>query len=927
MNKKDQYKIFFRFILILIFWIVTGGAKKVFAENSALKGSVLDSTGAALPYVTITLLHPADSTLAYFAVSTMQGSFELNNVTSGDYILQVACVGFSSIYRKVHFPVEENGKDPVFILRPKPVNLKETEVSAERIPIMLRKDTIEYDAASFKTAPDAATEDLLKKLPGLEVDRNGNIKAQGEEVKNVLVDGKEFFSSDPKIATRNLPADAVKKVQVYDEKSDQAVMTGIEDGERNKTINLQLKDDKKNAWLGEVQAGGGTDDHFQASAKVYRFSGVNQVAVLGMLNTINQFGFSFQDYLDFNGGLGEGGESFHISMGDDDVPLNFGQAINGKIASGGAGFNYSHEARKDRRFSFSYLANGANKSLVQETHTENFLQGSTYVTDESLEEKSRDRAHRFNFGWRNKIDSTRNIRANAKLSVSKGADDYTSFQVNRNDNLTQNSLTGSGSEKSIVLNGSASLAYLKTWKEHWKLFKISIEGTARNMRLETSGESRLVFETPPSAADFRQFRKDATNGYKGSASALITRELGKDWYFESKLKGGGEDEFLDRKEGIEPSQENSIDSLSPEYHRMYTWIQPGITIKRSREKSRIEFFLGETFSRQERGLLGQNLLSTEYYAFLPGFSYEKDLKGGKRLGLAYESSMDSPGLSQLLPITDRSDRLQTQTGNENLAPENRHQVHLNWLNFDQFSFTSLFSNLFFTYTQNKINWSREVKPDLSQSLYLINVPDDYRASFSLEYSRPIRKLGITLHGGIDENWNQGINIVNGVKNIQSNLEHTFSLSFDNRKKEKADIHIGGSVSFRSARYSLQKEINQNYLQWNVFLDMNYSLSPKWQLTAFADLTKYEAKGFQSAQIIPLIKAGLSRKLFKSNRGTLLLEGFDLLNRNTGIERISEMNFLQERRSNTIGRYVLLSFKYRLNKFEKKDNFDIKVNGK
>ena len=169
MNKKEQYKISFRFILILIFWIVTGGAKKVFAENSALNGSVLDSTGAGLPYVTITLLHPADSTLAYFAVSSIQGKFELNNVTAGEYILQVACVGFSSIYRKISFPVETNGRDPVFILRPKPVNLKETEVSAERIPIMLRKDTIEYDAAAFKTAPDAATEDLLKKLPGLEV--------------------------------------------------------------------------------------------------------------------------------------------------------------------------------------------------------------------------------------------------------------------------------------------------------------------------------------------------------------------------------------------------------------------------------------------------------------------------------------------------------------------------------------------------------------------------------------------------------------------------------------------------------------------------------------------------------------------------------------------------------------------------------------
>ena len=925
--KKEKLKVIVRFLLVFILWILSGGAKKVFAENSGLKGRVVDTTGSALPYVTITLLQPGDSTLSYFAVSTLQGTFELSNIAAGDYVLQVASVGFNSIYRRIHFPVAEQEQDPVFVLRIRTVNLKAAEINAERIPIRLKKDTIEYDAAAFKTAPDAATEDLLKKLPGVEVDRNGNIKAQGEDVKNVLVDGKEFFSSDPKIATRNLPADAVKKVQVYDEKSDQSVMTGIEDGERNKTINLELKDDKKNAWLGEVQAGGGTDEHYQTSGKIYRFSGENQVAALGMLNNINQFGFSFQDYMSFNGGLGGDGEGFRINLGEEDVPLNFGQAVNGNIASGGAGFNFSHEAKKDKRFSFSYLANGANKSLLEQTHTQNFLNGSYFSTDENLEETERDRAHRFNFGWRNKIDSTQNIRASGKLSISNGKqDDYIS-QVNQNENTIQNSMTSFEAQKSWLLSGSANIGYLKTWKGSWRLFKISADGSVRNKRIESARNGLLSFTNPPTDNSYRQFRTDETSGYNASATSFVTRDLGNDWYLEPKVIVGGTEENLDRKEGVEADTENAIDSLSPRYSRRFTWIRPGITLKQSREKTRMEFFLSEIMSKHERGIIGLEERGDNYIAFLPGMSFEKDMKGGKRFGLGYESEMEAPGISQLLPVIDRSDRLQSMEGNERLVPETRHRLHLNWLRFDQFSFTSFFSNLFFTYTHNKINWSREVHPDLSQSLTLINVPDDYRASVSFEYSRPVRKLGIALHAGVDESWNQGTNRVNGVSNTQTNLEHTFSLRFDNRKKEKIDANIGGNVSFRSSRYSLNSEINRNYFQWSVFLDLNYSITTKWQFTASADLTKYEAEGFAASQTIPLIKASLSRKLFKSNRGTLILEGFDLLNRNTGIERTAELNFLQERKSNTIGRYVLLTFKFRLNKFEKKDNFDIKVNGR
>src|SRR6185436_17817013 len=319
---------------------------QTFAQQLKLQGNVADNNGAPLMYATVTLLHPEDSTLAYYAISNAEGYFEIKNISEGAYILQSAFIGYQTVYKTIKIPFDNNDAGTL-IMKPNSVDLEEAEITGERIPILIKKDTVEYNAGSYKTKPDAAAEELLRKLPGVEVDRAGNIKAQGEDVKNVLVDGKEFFGNDPKVATKNLPADAVKKVQVYDKKSDEAELTGIDDGTRNKTINLLLKDNKKSAWLGDVQAGAGTDAHYQSSAKAYRFTKQSQFAVLGMLNTINQFGFTFRDYIDFNGGMRgmmNGGDDFRITFeNDNSFPSNFGQPVTGLITSGAGGLNYTYE--------------------------------------------------------------------------------------------------------------------------------------------------------------------------------------------------------------------------------------------------------------------------------------------------------------------------------------------------------------------------------------------------------------------------------------------------------------------------------------------------------------------------------------------------------------------------------------------------------
>src|SRR5688500_4141942 len=183
--------------------------------------------------------------------------------------------------------------------------LEEVLVTNEAPPVTLINDTIQYNAGSFKTQPNASVEQLLKKLPGVKVEKDGTIKAQGEKVQKVLVDGKEFFGNDPKVATKNLPADAIDKVQVYDKLSDQAQLTGFDDGNSEKTINLTLKKDKKKGMFGKISAGGGDNERYQGRFNVNSFKGARQMSVIEMGNNTNAEGFSFMDALNFSGAMSQ----------------------------------------------------------------------------------------------------------------------------------------------------------------------------------------------------------------------------------------------------------------------------------------------------------------------------------------------------------------------------------------------------------------------------------------------------------------------------------------------------------------------------------------------------------------------------------------------------------------------------------------------
>jgi len=883
--------------------------------QTSLTGEVRDETGKPLPYATVALLRPADSTLSFFGITTEQGIFEIKRISHGNYLMQVASIGFQTYYLPLKMP-EKSGDFGIVILKTHPLDLPATEIVAGYIPVIVKKDTIEYNAGAFKTKPDAVAEDLLKKLPGVEVDRAGNIKALGENVKNVMVDGKEFFSTDPKVATRNLPADAIRKVQVYNKKSESAELAGIDDGTRDKTINLLLKDGKKQAWLGDIKAGAGAGEHFTSSAKVYRFTAKNQFAILGMLNNINQFGFSFRDYIDFNGGLpammASGTMKLSVTS-DNEMPVNFGQTVNGLVTSGAGGLNYSFEPKKNTRFYGSYLTNGSKRDLKQSVFTRNYTPGNEFNQDEENKEASKNFTHRLNLGWKNKSDSTRTLLFNANVGLTDAKEDAASIaKAYRGGNLINN-LESQAQLNRDELNGNGTFKFMQRGKGAFRLLTAGVDagfntGLSNSERLNLS---RYLGSTEPLTD--HQFRNNKSNSQRFGLSGSMLIRIGNSLYLAPEIKSGSLFENLKRDQGISGEEKPAVDSLSPGFGRTSLRLTPGLNLRRNSGKSKIEIGLAMALAENQNLLTDSVSVKSRYRRLLPNFSWDYDYKTGQRLSLNYSTSVDEPNLTLMVPVVENQNPQSLFYGNRYLKPETRHELFANWLLFDQFSQTSLFARLGGTYTFDKVGYSSTITDSLVQVIHITNTKDEYRTDGSIEFSTPLKISGLNIHLAVDGSWNKGQTFVNGNENITTNISRSFRLSFDNLRKNKWDINFGGELNVTNSRYTIHNSLNNRFLNTNYFADLTFTPNDTWNFSINTDIVNYQSGSFKGDVSIPLLSAEISYNFLVNKRGMITLESYDLLNKNTGISRISELNYLRETRSNIIGRYLMLSFKYRINK--------------
>lgn len=895
------------------------------AQVHNLTGYVYDPAAKPVEYATVALLLPEDSTLAFFGITDASGAFTVKSVKEGTYRLQISFIGFETYDTLRTIPNATGDNLGIFILRTQEVGLEGVQINAERIPIQFLGDTLQYNANSYKTAPDASAEDLLKKLPGVEVDASGNIKAQGEDVQQVLVDGKEFFSNDPTVATKNLPADAIEKVQVFDRTSEEADFTGVDDGQRSKTINLVLKDGKKSMWLGNVQAGYGTDNRYQVNAKAYRFTKTNQFAALGMLNNINQFGFSINDYIDFNGGFGNmmRGGGFRIETGGD-IPVNFGQSVDGQITSGATGLNYTYEPGDQLRFNVSYMGNGYERNLIQSANTLNYTPDGNFETQSSLDENTVAWYHRLNLNVISNPDSIQRIILTGNAGFNSAKTSSASSGGTYFDEWLTNQLVSDAYTQDDNFSATGTATYIHKLGGAVKFWKVQAYGNGGQSLTNTNWLNLTdYFDTDIHIIDTTD-RDDQTSDYDASLTLSALIKIKGNFYLEPSFTGGLASEQLTRFQ-FNAETNSLVDSLSSDVLRFNTRYTPGLAIKRNTTSTQFTVGVSTEFLQMHNTLSDAELPVRNYVFVLPELLFEKEVKRGMRFGFDYMASVNAPTVSQLNPITDYSNSLVLYFGNPYLNPEYQHTLQGRFMFFDQFSFTSLFTRAAITYTQDKINYSKTILPDLTQTYTLINVRDDWQATGGFHFNTPIRPLFVNAGLSFDETYNKGINLVNDAENTIQAFTHNVEVSFDNRKKEIVDARIGGSLAYTQTQYSIATDQSADYVMQSIFADVSVTPDSLWRLEMDADIQMYRIVGSDEVTTIPMLTAELSRYFLKNNRGTITLKAYDILNKNTGITQSTAYNYLSTQQSNTMNRYFMLSFKYRINKQDQNNGVEVRVN--
>lgn len=900
----------------------------IIAQTGKLKisGTVVDSAATPLVGATVTMMHAKDSVLAGFSTTQADGSFLIGRLKKDNYILTISYIGYETLTQTLKINKEENLGN--LTLEEESKILNEVLVKGDRVPVVINGDTIEYNADAFKTQPNAVVEDLLKRLPGVEVERDGTIRAQGEQVQQVLVDGKEFFGTDPKVATKNLPADAIDKVQVFNKKSDRAEFSGIDDGQRQKTINLELKEDKKNGAFGRVTGGGGTDERYYGKANINRFSPNRQLSFIGTMNNINEQGFSMNDYFNFSGGMqrmmsGSGG-SFRIELNSDDMAIPIDQGNNnGLFTTYAGGLNFNNEFGKKLEVGGSYFFSQLNQDIRKTTRSENYLADRTLISEEhSLQETERTN-HRLNVNLRYRPDSLQEVRFRTNLSFNQtdyrqSKDSETSLGDGILENTANSTYFSNG--ENTLLNGN--LDYRRKLGKPGRVFSLGLTYgiTDRTSLGEVNSLNKFGLSNPASAiADTLNQENDQDNQrFSYGINTSFTEPLGKREFLEANYSFSNYNEDTDRQvyDLFGPAMESRIfnDLLSFRYDNAYIYHRGGFNFRLNRKK----FNFSTGVSLQESILRGdlspQDVeIRQTYLNVVPNLRWSYMMSMANRLSFDYDAFVREPDIRQLQPVINNSDPLNIYEGNPNLRPEYSHNLRLSYNTYDQITLSSFFAFLNFTYTDEVITNSVSFDERLVRTIKPINLRENQRYRGNFSYSSPIRALQLRMNVSTDLTFVQGYNLVGDVLNRTQRYRVRPGLRLENRFKEKFDLAVGAKVGFNETKYDINKSFNQSFVNQSYFADLTIPLPAGFNFNSTLDYDLYRDRGAFN-QDIALWNISLKKFFMETKQLELKLTVFDALNQNIGINRMAEQNFLLDERIESIGRYFMLSLTYNLSAF-------------
>ncbi len=907
---------------LLILFLLTSTV--LVAQKYNLTGTLLaDDSNQPLEAATVMLLSAKDSSLVNFGRTDDRGFFELKGIDrKNPYLLRITYVGYQLFDQQIAADIADNPHD-VGIIRMKQTSilLNEAVVKAAHIPVQIKKDTIEFNAQAFSTQPNDDVEALLKKLPGVEIENDGTVRAQGEQVQRVYVDGKEFFGNDPKIALKNLPARAIDKVQVFDKKSEQAIFSGIDDGVREKTLNLTLKKDHKKGLFGTAMAGYGNDERYEAKLNLNRFREDQQLSLIGMGNNINRQGFSFQDYMSFTGAarnMGRGGAvRIQINANDSDLPLDFGNSNNGFTTTWAAGLNFNNTFSKKTEVNGSYFFNSADRLVERDLSRENFLPTGTFTSLQNAIGNNLNNTHRLNLTVDHKIDSLNSLRFTSRMGYSDSKQNTDAYSQSLSAaSLLQNNGERFNTTDGTGLNLNSELLYRHRFGKKGRTLSTTFTfGVNDSERAGNLNAVNRYYEngTLSQLDSIAQTNTQDNNTFNYGANLSYTEPLGKRKYLEFNYAFNQTDNDQDRAVYDVNNGERFFNTnLSNKFDNTYNYHRGGLNFKIN--KTDRNFNIG--LQLQQSALDGRLILQAvdikrSFTNLLPNLRFNLEFTTTKNLRFDYETSVNEPNIDQLSPIVDNSDPLNISLGNPNLKPEYAHRFSLNYVTFNPGTFINFFVNTNFTYTNNRISDAQTIDDNFVRTTQPINVDKDYNANVFLNFGFPIKRPGLRAALNSNLTWVNGYNFINAVENQTERLITNTGLRLSYRHKEIFDMEVAANLSYNQTHYSLQASLNQDFLNQIYRAEFNLNIPGGFLLGSSFNYSIYnsvDGNGFD--QEVPIWNASFSKYLF-NKRGELRFSANDILNENIGISQVAAVNYFQQERIYSLGQYFMLSFTYSL----------------
>jgi hypothetical protein len=907
--------------LILTLFLLLLCCGIAYGQVASIRGSITDtSEKKGLASAVVMALRQKDSVMVGHTRTDKSGNFLINNLPVGKLLIIVTYPRYADYAANVEVKDSSSVTDLHQIMMILKSDLLKTFVVNGNAAIRLKGDTTEFKADSFKVQPNASIEDLLKKLPGIQVDQNGKITAQGQTVQRVLVDGEEFFGDDPTLVTRNLRASIVDKVQVYDKKSDQAAFTGIDDGQKEKTINIKLKDDKKNGYFGRLGAGVATDGYHDSQAMFNKFEKKEKLAFYGILSNTGTAGLGWNDANTFGGGATATFDANgNLSQGDDISNWNGGYSGQGYplVQTGGAHYNNKWD-NDVQSLNLNYKILQLFVSGNSATNAENILPDSTTSYYQNTTQKFSNQIMRNKLGgiYELQYDSSASLKLTVdggaihKQTLSSGTTESTLVY----DSATLNSGTNSLSTSTNTNSLNTDLLWRKKFAN--KRRTISIDVNEKYTSMTSSGHlySQNSFFAADTLSLFEltdQYKSNTGTSLAINSSIFYTEPISLASTLTANYALAINNSNADNL-SFNKSQAGKYDSLDPQYSSNYSFTTTSQTagLFYSYVKKKWSFYAGTRTGftdYKQKDLFADTIGRRSFVNWYPRANFHVDLAPQNSLYFNYNGNTTQPTFQQIQPIKNNADPLNVVVGNAVLKPSFTNTFTAQYYLFHALSGTSLWSNASYTFTENAISSSSftdSLGRKVSQS---VNVSGNYSLSANVNYGWKWKKPDLNFNFRVNASQNRNNSIVNGESNATSSENYTFGFYAGKYKENKIDIGFDGSATYTSSTSSIATAFVTRYWTYTIGPNMDLFLPLKFQLNSQLNWTiRQKTPAFPGNNDVALWNAWFGKKLLKGDQLLVKISVNDILNQNKGFNRNVSSNFISQNTYSTIQRYFMLS---------------------